>query len=299
MKQFKIVIILSFVFILLLNTVHADVTSNLTVHYSFQNMDGNKIIGDVNSINATNMGCFINVTGPNGNAIYCNASSSNSYINSSYDISTLWQGTATIGLQINSTSPGYNVRLYGITYSGSYGPAIIINDSGVSGRVSLLWEAPGGKLLYIYFTNAGIHNGQFHRLLFVKKGYTCSDIIIYLDGVSQPLTCNTSTLTSDDTSYFANIPAIMSQISSGSNTVTNGSISEFAIWDRALTSDDALEWNATTNLVITNITCTSCNPPTGDTIPPYETDDTTPTFTLHTNVPSYCRIEIKILAIPQ
>jgi hypothetical protein len=41
---------------------------------------------------------------------------------------------------------------------------------------------------------------------------------------------------------------------------------------------------------LNNITCTSCNPPNGDTISPYETDDTTPTFTFNTGIFIACRI---------
>ena len=46
--------------------------------------------------------------------------------------------------------------------------------------------------------------------------------------------------------------------------------------------------NVTFTNIITNATCTSCIPP--DNTPPYETDDTTPTFNIITNVASDCRI---------
>ncbi len=49
--------------------------------------------------------------------------------------------------------------------------------------------------------------------------------------------------------------------------------------------------NATTTIpVVSNLNCTSCNPPGGDTTPPYSTSDTTPTFTFNTSVSANCRI---------
>lgn len=42
--------------------------------------------------------------------------------------------------------------------------------------------------------------------------------------------------------------------------------------------------------IVTNINCTSCNPPVGDISSPYTTTDTTPTFTLSTNENANCRI---------
>ena len=41
---------------------------------------------------------------------------------------------------------------------------------------------------------------------------------------------------------------------------------------------------------ISNLNCTSCNPPVGDTVSPYTTTDTTPTFIFDTDVNSNCRI---------
>jgi len=41
---------------------------------------------------------------------------------------------------------------------------------------------------------------------------------------------------------------------------------------------------------IFNLICTSCSPPTGDIDPPYETDDTTPTFKFNTSAYTFCRI---------
>ncbi len=42
--------------------------------------------------------------------------------------------------------------------------------------------------------------------------------------------------------------------------------------------------------IISNINCTSCNVPYGDTSSPYTTSDTTPTFKMDTDIDSICRI---------
>jgi len=50
-------------------------------------------------------------------------------------------------------------------------------------------------------------------------------------------------------------------------------------------------WNGTTgDIFISALNCTSCNPPTGDTVAPYTTNDTTPTFTFTTSDVASCRI---------
>ena len=59
--------------------------------------------------------------------------------------------------------------------------------------------------------------------------------------------------------------------------------------------DDLHIWNDTLspNLTITALNCTSCDPPSGDTVPPYTTFDTTPTFTFTTNMNTNCRIGVQ------
>ncbi|HIH10615.1 TPA: hypothetical protein HA241_00315 [Candidatus Woesearchaeota archaeon] len=53
-------------------------------------------------------------------------------------------------------------------------------------------------------------------------------------------------------------------------------------------TDLAEAWNTTPRL--SGFNCTSCNTPTGDTVSPYTTADTTPTFALSTDISSNCRI---------
>ncbi|MEA2037839.1 MAG: hypothetical protein U9O94_10115 [Nanoarchaeota archaeon] len=48
---------------------------------------------------------------------------------------------------------------------------------------------------------------------------------------------------------------------------------------------------STTAPTLSDINCTSCGIPGGDDNPPYETYDTTPTFTLSTDITAYCRID--------
>jgi hypothetical protein len=50
-------------------------------------------------------------------------------------------------------------------------------------------------------------------------------------------------------------------------------------------------YNCTSVLEISNINCTTCNIPYGDTVSPYLTNDTTPTFTFTTNVQAKCRFD--------
>ncbi len=46
----------------------------------------------------------------------------------------------------------------------------------------------------------------------------------------------------------------------------------------------------TTTPILSGFNCTSCNTPNGDTTSPYTTSDTTPTFTLSTDINSNCRV---------
>lgn len=55
-------------------------------------------------------------------------------------------------------------------------------------------------------------------------------------------------------------------------------------------SGNGIDLASTQAPVISAINCTSCNQPLGDTVSPYATADTTPTFRLSTDIDSYCRI---------
>jgi hypothetical protein len=84
---------------------------------------------------------------------------------------------------------------------------------------------------------------------------------------------------------------------SDSNYNFAGGIDEFGIWNRSLNSSEiTVLYNGGTGLTypfvftISDINCTSCSPPAGSTIPPYETDDTTPTFEFITGGFIACRI---------
>ncbi len=79
-----------------------------------------------------------------------------------------------------------------------------------------------------------------------------------------------------------------------------GHIDEFMIWGRNLTGAEILDLytntracsyvvGTTTAPVLSNINCTSCGAQ-GDTIAPYSTSDTTPSFAFDTNVQSNCRV---------
>lgn len=48
--------------------------------------------------------------------------------------------------------------------------------------------------------------------------------------------------------------------------------------------------------IITNINCTSCNPPTGDNVTPYTTTDITPTFNFSTDINANCRYSNNLTA---
>lgn len=79
----------------------------------------------------------------------------------------------------------------------------------------------------------------------------------------------------------------------------NQIIDEYRIYNKSLNASEVTylynngsgrSFDLITAPLISNINCTSCNIPDGDTTPPYTTSDTTPTFTFDTDVDSYCRI---------
>lgn len=81
-----------------------------------------------------------------------------------------------------------------------------------------------------------------------------------------------------------------------------GKMDEFGIWTRALTEAEISElynnyegYNPfaggdPTPPTISNLNCTSCDIPNGDITPPYETEDTTPTFKFDTDENAWCAI---------
>lgn len=89
---------------------------------------------------------------------------------------------------------------------------------------------------------------------------------------------------------------------SGNEEGYEGYIDEVMIWGRNLTDAEILDLYTSTKDCgyvsgtgtnppsINSVNCTSCNFPAGDSIAPYTTTDTTPSFTFKTDINANCRI---------
>jgi hypothetical protein len=136
-------------------------------------------------------------------------------------------------------------------------------------------------------------DGLWHNLVFRRFANDSGQI--WLDGKF-----NTSVGTfADMTSLTNSSLGVMTWTTGGkSGYFRQGYMDEFNIWNRSLSDSEIATLQTLAypfvvppvNISISNITCTSCNPPYGSNTTPYVTGDTTPTFTLTTNDNSYCRI---------
>jgi hypothetical protein len=123
--------------------------------------------------------------------------------------------------------------------------------------------------------------------------YNGSVIIAYVDGENIGTEPDTGTL--DASAGFS-----FGSTWDGSEHYFDGIIDECYVWDRDLSAQEVSQLynygkGSFYPLFITppvplNIKCTSCNIPYGDTEPPYESEDATPTFTFDTNNRAWCRI---------
>jgi len=142
----------------------------------------------------------------------------------------------------------------------------------------------GGNTNVIKYTNTSVNTWIYWCL--VHNGSTTSSI--YADGL----------LVSQGNADFAGSTSNRYFVIGGFNDNYNikGLVDEVGIWNRSLSQAEITHlYNGGAGLAypfnsIYNMNCTSCSPPYGDVIPPYETDDATPTFTFSTTTSQQCRI---------
>lgn len=136
-------------------------------------------------------------------------------------------------------------------------------------------------------------DGNWHHIVITKKSGLCTSekFRLYVDGVNQsePSVVRNNA----DQNYTSTTFRIGGN---GGGVYKNADYDEFLLFSQELTSGQVATLNLTNYTgggsipVLTAINCTSCNSPQGDSVSPYTSADTTPTFTFNTDINSECRI---------
>ncbi|MBW2975427.1 hypothetical protein KY366_06930, partial [Candidatus Woesearchaeota archaeon] len=145
-----------------------------------------------------------------------------------------------------------------------------------------------------YYCGTGNYE-DWNTKIQAKHWYTLCN---YWDGTSTKMslfngTVNVENITRLDCPHLNLNPFLdFFSVGTNTNTLVLDNYREFnytSIGERGVSAHDY------TPPVLSDYNCTSCDPPNGDNQSPYETYDTTPTFSFNTNENAYCRIGDKNL----
>ena len=216
---------------------------------------------------------------------------------------------------INSTfnpgnTDGFSFCWWINTTQGQAGQAFLGTDVDISspkfflhesiGRIRVEMHDSSGGQSVVRWLNAysNISGGLNHSMCLTKRQGDCANDVweLYIDTVRrEPLR--------DDNTCSAN--SSLSTIWIGSResiSWTDAAYDEMIVWNRLIdnaTKDSfhAGNWSGGGGgggggaaPVISAMNCTSCNHPFGDMVTPYTTTDTTPTFTISTDINANCRV---------
>ncbi|HEY4723116.1 MAG TPA: hypothetical protein VII92_14780 [Anaerolineae bacterium] len=179
----------------------------------------------------------------------------------------------------------------GMFYWSTFGAATLIArtlDTSVPSSVGRLGSAV-------------VDVSAFHHYAYTHNA-TSDDTVMFIDGAHQPLNSSSGVFTDIDSqddplrlatlwnaggpyndgyAKFANISCVCG------HTMTPSEIAESVDANGYLPS---MLINPDAVPVISAVNCTSCDVPIGDSSPPFATNDTTPTFSLSTDIEAHCRI---------
>jgi hypothetical protein len=284
MKKFLIAIIISLFFACSLQIVTATDLYNSTAHWIFNETTGTT----VNDISGTNTASApLAVTIVNGiidNARYFNLSNQgNITVNNGMNISQNFTLSAWVNL---ASVP--NVQSYGIIdkdISGGRSYAMFIQTGGFGNNATIYIQLNGAATCSNQAVFLNIAPNRWYQYLITRNGTNA--INFYING-TRIYNCT------DATSITATNTLVLIGNRGWNDMPMNGTIDEVMIINKSLNTSDALQlyndiWQNITIPSLSNINCTS-TAPSGDTISPYTTDDTTPTFSFDTSVNSNCRI---------
>lgn len=150
-----------------------------------------------------------------------------------------------------------------------YGIGDRLVSAGVWYHVAMTWKS-GGKLI-IY------QNGKVTKNLSASTGNLDTYRYIYLGATNNQGTASSGIYGCLDEVGFWNRSLIFSEVQTLNTSLHSGSTYPFF----ALTDAP----------VISSINCTACNSGVGDSVVPYSTSDTTPTFNFSTNINANCRLD--------
>ncbi|MGV8171397.1 MAG: hypothetical protein ACP5OA_01760 [Candidatus Woesearchaeota archaeon] len=175
------------------------------------------------------------------------------------------------GIQFYNTTSGLNYTLFVTPNMTQVFPKTmwkVYNGTSANGYASTILTVSGC---------IGIPNNTWVRekLVIEKISTTQYNISMFIINVSENNICNGSALWSD--SNMQTLDSVRWGAKDGHSVGSPGyRFDEVSI--------------SIGNYNLSDITCTSCNPPVGDITPPYETDDTTPTFVFDSGISISCRI---------
>jgi len=203
----------------------------------------------------------------------------------SHTIETTTVHTGTYSLKLTGNSGQFHsIQNTGVTYEGKGERGNFtfwINYDSGNSRIILMQNETANIVLLTSSTTLQCQNGAF--------------TIGTLSGGWDEVTVNIDE-TNLNTSYYLN-----GAISNACNHIIAGNITKIDISNINSASvyyyDDftfkTSDESDTNPPVITALNCTSCNPPSGDTTPPFQTEDTTPTFNITTSETASCRIGVQ------
>ncbi len=293
----KKILILGFILIVLSSFVHANLQNELVAYYMLNATSG-EVIDETGNYDGTNNGATRGVNGKIENAFYFNDSDDNVVIGTGSDFSNLCINGCSFSSWVKYSYDGDNQ--YIITkYDGNDDKflRLFVHDENFS-RFEVLADGIPANGQCMAQSNEIPQN----EWVFISGVYNITHSSIYINGVQENSTACSFAI--NNTAWEDNQNAYIGCRDLGTTPTIddtfNGSIDEVGIWSRPLSESeidylynegDALAYPLTFNApIISDLMCTSCNIPYGDSTPPYETSDTTPTFTFNTDIQSNCRI---------
>ena len=171
----------------------------------------------------------------------------------------------------------------------------------VSGKVGFYCRDTNNGDTINLLTTGTYNNAAWHHVVLTRSG---SNFSLYVDGSLKKSSLAPAV---DTCVYKSGSPATEVGVYASTSLYFTGRLDEVSLWNRALNSAEVSSLysggagqsypfiNYGTP-VFSNINCTSCNIPYGDTTEPYSTSDTTPTFKLNTSVSANCRISDESLS---
>lgn len=295
----KRLLIYAFFITLLASIVYSGPEDNLIWGYDFENASNTTMIDVVGNVNGSNSGTNLKY-------------GSDCFLGNCREWEKTGQST---GDHINVTKPlpsGLSswTLLAWIKGKSIASPQacqeIIGCGSNPSFQTSLFHNANDRRFLYTDGANTINTGFGGDATKFYKSGWNMFTISFNLTNGTLKTYSNKTLITTTSGSSGWTTPTMVYDWALGSQGTGpqytfDGYIDEVYLYNKCLTGseinstyDDFIvgtrPYDALSIISISNANCTSCDPPNGDTTSPYTTSDTTPTFTLDTNINGNCRI---------